>query len=794
MISRLTEEFLARPFLYLASLLALGIGLAARYSLSLALLAGIFAFSLLPLVLSKKRQRYLLLLPLALLAGLLTWNIYQARQFPFPWAPDTALLVKGMALENARPDEEGRYSFRLRLLEVNDEPALKQEVLVTGGDDQEIFYGDLLEFSGKVGKPSFYANANSFDYGEYLDRQGVKATIASDFGSQISKTGRRGNWFLRLVSGLRHNFEQALDQLPAGHSSLIRAIFLGEKGGLSALTKQTASQSGIFAAFAVSGLHVGYVVLFIALLIGQGRHLRWQRFFITAGILIFYAFLTDLTPSVLRSSLMALIALLAACLDFSNDSYNTLGLTGAVLLLWHPEWLFDPGFQISFAAVLGLIYLGPCFQQLFGKGKIGKNLSACFAAVLAAAPLVICYFNVFSYISILVSPLFAASVGLVVMLSLLGAILAVFSPFLASLPLLCAGGLTSLSYAGVELAVKLPLAYSYLPPPQTWLIVTYYLFLLLAPFLAAIRPKLPKTVLPLALISAVLVFHWPIGQQLVQPLLLDQNQPLLEVTFLDVGQGDGILIITPEEKTILLDGGGNMYNREWLGENIVVPYLHSRGIRQIDLMINSHPHDDHIGGLLAVLRLMPVKTVMTAANIFSEDPLQQEMEALIASVDAVLYPLAGGDRLLLEPDLWLTVYSPGRDEPAPENLNDASLVLKLSYRDMDFLFTGDVGINRMQELSRDELESEVLKLPHHGSRHNFNEDFNEQVNPQAVVISVGAGNHFGHPGAPVLQYWQKKNVPIYRTDQMGSISFFSDGRAYEVVCNKEEELLLVEGF
>lgn len=805
MISRLTEAFLARPLLYLASLLALGIGLAARFSFALPLFAGVFALLLLAFVLSKKRLRYLLLLPLALLAGFLTWNIHQVRQLPFPWDPDTALAVRGMALENARPNEEGSYSFRLRLLEVNGEPAPKQQVLVMGGDNQEIFYGDLLEFSGKVRKPSFYANANSFDYGEYLDRQGIKATIAGDFGSQISKIGRKGNYLLRLVNGLRYKFEQVLDQLPQGQGSFIRAIFLGDKAGLTALQKQTASRSGIFHAFAVSGLHVGYLVLFISLLLGRGRRLRWQRFAITVAALFFYALLTNLTPSVLRASIMATIALLASCLDHQNDSYNTLGLAGMVLLLFQPQWLFDPGFQISFTAVLGLIYLSPFFQQLWGKGKIGGAFAACFAASLTTLPLIISNFHVFSYISLLISPLFVAGVGIVVMLALIGAIFAVLSPFLASLPLFCAGGVINLLYAGVEMAVKLPFAYSYLPPPQTWLIIAYYLFLLLAPPGSKIitknfqiKPRLAQALLPLALMAAALVFHLPPGQQQLQPQFLDRSQPLLEVTFLDVGQGDGIHIITPKGKNILLDGGGNTHSKQWVGENILIPYLQSRGVQKVDLMINSHPHDDHIQGLLSVLRMMPVMMVMFSEDIFAEDPLQQEMERLALAQKAVLYPLAAGDKLLLEPDLWLEVFSPERGAPIPDDWNDSSLVLKLSYQKMSFLFTGDLGLRPMQALNNANLKANVLKIPHHGSSHNYDEDFNRRVDPQAVVICVGADNSFGHPGLPVLQYWQKQNVPIYRTDQMGSISFFSDGIAFEAVVqrteDKTEELPQAAGF
>jgi len=187
----------------------------------------------------------------------------------------------------------------------------------------------------------------------------------------------------------------------------------------------------------------------------------------------------------------------------------------------------------------------------------------------------------------------------------------------------------------------------------------------------------------------------------------------------------------------------------------------------------------HVGGLQAVLSECSVDYLLTA-DVYS-DTMQTELEGWATQEGADIIYTCRGKKYLLEPGLYLTVYSPlaGRMYKEEES-NNGSLVCKLSYQNIDFLFTGDIEKEGLSEITNSNMAAEVLKIPHHGSVNCCDKEFYESVAPQAVVISVGADNSFGHPSPEVVEYWKRKNIPLYRTDLDGEISFFTDGRSLEV--------------
>jgi competence protein ComEC len=226
-----------------------------------------------------------------------------------------------------------------------------------------------------------------------------------------------------------------------------------------------------------------------------------------------------------------------------------------------------------------------------------------------------------------------------------------------------------------------------------------------------------------------------------------------EVTFLDVGQGDSIFI-SADGYNVLIDAGGLPTDSTAMAENVVIPYLKSLGVSKLDVVFNTHPDNDHIGGIFAVLDEIDVDYLALYEG-YAKNKKQNQLLKLAEQDNVTVLAVAAGEEF------------------------NGSLVLHISYQDFDILTTGDlVGddmMNAIKNLDCDDIE--ILQLPHHGSKYSYNEDWYAEFDPEAVMISVGIDNDYGHPGQKVINYWENRNVAIYRTDLCGSCkATYKDGR------------------
>ena len=256
----------------------------------------------------------------------------------------------------------------------------------------------------------------------------------------------------------------------------------------------------------------------------------------------------------------------------------------------------------------------------------------------------------------------------------------------------------------------------------------------------------------------------------------------LTVTFLNVGQGDSILIQTPGKKNILIDGG--TYPRQWstfdAGKMVVVPELKKRHIKKLDLVIATHPDLDHIGGLIAVLKKYPVGLFLDSGTIATTQTYEDLLK--IIEKKKIKYKIAKPGKLEIDPEIELEVLSP-IDPSFINNPNENSSVIRLSYGKISFLLTGDIG-NIAEacyvEKYGNNLNSNILKLAHHGSNSSSSQHFLDHVQPEIAIISCGRNNPFGHPAKDILQRIENINIPIYRTDKSGAISINTDGETYTI--------------
>ncbi|MEW6696388.1 MAG: DNA internalization-related competence protein ComEC/Rec2 [Bacillota bacterium] len=550
----------------------------------------------------------------------------------------------------------------------------------------------------------------------------------------------------------------------------------------------------------VSGYHVGVVTVILLTLL---RFLRVPvRFnaWVVIPMLIFYALMTGLGPAVFRSTIMAVLLLLAYHLGRQQDWPTTLAVAAGIILVFNPLDLYDIGFQLSFAATWGLLYLTPRLTNFFP--KIPRDLSLLItiplAAQLATLPLVVLYFNLVSPVSVLANLLTSHLVALIMLFGGMALGVGVIFLPLAGFINTGTGLLTDLFLRLVQFSGALPGAAWYVPAPPLWLVLIYYL-LLVGVFELLQRPRW-QALLKQFLRSAVVKGHrnkiilscmifllltctwlaWPVDNR-------------LELHFIDVGQGDSALIITPNGGRVLVDAGGwrdELLTGRGAGEQAVVPYLHRLGINHLEALIITHPHTDHAGGVRAVIRAMPVEMVVVSPyGLAGEDQVDEGYDSLLKEIrdrDIPAHPASAGDQLKVDPALTLQFLSPQEKYAGTRSdANNNSLVMLLDYQGRTALFTGDIETETEEALMQEGRlpEAEVLKVPHHGSGY-FQPDFFSQISPDIAVISVGANNRFGHPSPKTLEALRQINSKIYRTDRQGAVILTTDGVNWKIKTGK----------
>ncbi|MBE0466946.1 MAG: DNA internalization-related competence protein ComEC/Rec2 [Candidatus Desulforudis sp.] len=811
-----------KPLVFLTFLFGLGIVLARHFDLSglgLFLSAGTALVVAAIAYFAARKSGRLLIPALFVLLGMAVTGLTVERAVtPLAAWENRAVVLAGAVVRDAdvRPNRVA-YVLEVREARTGDEKLNPGgRVLISHYEPDAVYgYGDLLEVRGVLTSPRSPGNPGDFDYRAYLERQGIALLLTVRGPGVVEKIGLdRGNPFIYQALAVKERLGAGLDEaLAPAQAALVRGITMGVRGGIEPATREAFTATGVVHILSVSGLHVGFLVGFTLLFTRLSRLNPTWTVVLVLVVLAFYAVMVGFKPSVIRASVMALLLLVAHRLGRLRDWPTALAVAALVILLGNPLVLYDPGFQLSFAATWGILYLGPLLVR--GLDRLAERpgtrwntacswfLAVPLAAQLGTLPLIAYYYNLVSPVALLANLVAVSLVALIFILGLFTAVLGAFAPVAAWLTAPATGALVDVFLALVRFFAGLPGAYFYVATPSLLLVGSWYLACYGVGFFvnpASWRERLAglhaglaepgRRVLGPVLVAACLVIAfllWPRGPGVPQGL---------EVHFLDVGQGDCAVLQTGVGGTVVIDAGGwrgELDGEPGVGEKVVLPYLRRHGIRQIDLLVLTHPHEDHSGGARALRTGLEIKRVVVAPPGGMEEPSPGYL-AMLEEFSAAGVPVNdvwAGDRIQVDSQVTLRVLSPSYPLLAGtrSDLNNNSLVLRLDYKGRSFLFAGDIEQEAQARLVlQEDLQVDVLKVPHHGSG-AFVPDFFRAARPGIAVIPAGHQNRFGHPHPTTIEILRGLGAEIYRTDLDGAVIIRTDGHHLEIETGREREVL-----
>ncbi len=684
----------------------------------------------------------------------------------------------------------------------------------------DLHYGDRVELPARLYGLRNFQNPGSFDRVSFLHRQGIHLTGTTQATAVRRLPGRRGNRFLAAVWSAREWAERRADRLMGPQSSnaaLVKAMVLGDGAYLDRTLGQAFQRTGTYHALVVSGSHVSLLAAFCLMLF---RLLRVGRAFsalLTLLLMIGLALLVGAQAPVIRATVMIALYLAGRHYYRERRALNIIAAAALAMLLWDPRDLFDPSFQLSFlcvALIAGIAMpilegtLEPYRRATRDLANVDRDMHleprlaqtriewrmAAERLPLPPRP------GLFVVAWTMRGLLWTAELAVVSLSVQIGLTL----PMAVYFHRISWSGLSANLFAAPLLALVVPVGF--LAVLTGWSVLGRALSVLVRAFVAIVqwharldwlevRVPLPPAWLAAGFAAALAVlavtlhlrrFRFPAALALLAAVALLTVHPFaprtdpgrLELTAIDIGQGDSLFLALPDGRTILLDAGAARGFD--LGEEVVSPYLWSRSIRRLDVVALSHAHADHLGGLPALLDNFPVGELWVGVN-----PPSAEYQALLEAARRRGVPvrrLAAGDVRTLGPVTFEVLWPPCDYTPLREASNDDSLVLIAGYGARRFLLAGDIERRSEFRLAREGHlpPVDVLKVPHHGSRTSTTNTLLDATHPWLAVISAGFDNPYRHPHPDVLARLAERHVAVWRTDRDGLITISTDGRRVTV--------------
>lgn len=632
---------------------------------------------------------------------------------------------------------------------------------------RQLHAGVSCIFDGERKEPQIARNFHGFNYRDYLYKQNIHFILEATYISECRKTS------LSLVQWILLLRQQAIlgvtEMFPEQSGAFMNALLFGDRQQMTFEVEEQYQQFGLVHLLAISGSHIVLlmvIVYFILLRSGVTREIA------TVCLIFFipiYMILAGASPSVIRASITGVLMLIAFMCSIRLSSLDALSITAICMLIFDPYLVFNIGFQFSFIGSFALLLSAPLLLES-GNGVIRNSIYISLISQLVSTPILLYHFGYYSPYSIFLNILYVPFLSLIVLpCSIIILICLPIIPFLAK------------SFANV-LSIGLNLSNDFLSYCES------------LPFTRLNFGQTPILLVALycvSIISVLMVWERRISKGMVfifagiflfistghyvYPYFRESGS----VTFLDVGQGDAILMRLPYDQEIyLIDTGGTirLNKEEWqrkkhefsVGNDILIPYLQKEGIKKIDKLIVTHGDADHIGAAQELLSNITVKEVVFGRKE-QEAILEKAVKKQALEKEVKISEVGEGESWRVNEAEFFVLAPTGKERSE----NNASIVLWAKLGGITWLFTGDLEEEGEKGLvaTYPDLRADVLKVAHHGSNTSSITPFLSAVQPNIAIISVGERNRYGHPHKEVIERFEKMGIEIWRTDKQGAISY-----------------------
>lgn len=694
----------------------------------------------------------------------------------------TNIYLKGVEVEN------GEKSVSVKKIFVNTEKIPNVKI------------GNIIKVRGKLRQFEEAANKGNFDSKKYYLSLGfygkIEAGTIEVINSDYSGI-RQGLYEMRMeiIERLEKlcSDNKGIFSIINNKNGIIGAIILGDKTDLDSDIKELYSVSGIAHILAISGLHISFIGMAIYRLLR-----RRFRFLFSAAVsipvVLSFGIMSGFGISTMRAIIMFILKIIGEVLGRKYDAITAISLAGLVLLVQNPFVVCNSGFQMSFGAIIAIVLILPIVEEILNTdNKIIKVLSANFTISLVMNPILAWNYYELPTFSFLLNIVVVPLMSVVIVSSIAGIFCSCIMFGFGKVVIFPGCGILELYTFLCNIINKSSVASIVVGQPKVTIIIVYYAILLVVLFgLKNIRTKYTRAEKERNIIkketglvlekkakkerrikgqNVKLRLACIVGFLLLNCLIYYNPNPGFYITFINVGQGDGILIHGDNGTKVMVDGGST--SEKQVAKNCIVPYLKAEGIGTIDYSIITHTDKDHISGILEILennnsnRIRIKNLVMPDINM-KDDTYNELIEKAKLKKINVLY-IKKGDTLSLGKTKIKCIY-PETTTTASDK-NDYCTVLSVKNKTSKILLTGDIS-KEIEEKIKDDIEENytVLKVAHHGSNYSSSEKFLKKVNPKYSIISVGKNNSYGHPGNETMERLRKQGGVIYRTDEKGGIT------------------------
>lgn len=637
--------------------------------------------------------------------------------------------------------------------------------------------GNKLSIHGIYRRGREDRNPGEFDYNNYLHSINVSGIVTVFDKKEIKILSKDKDWFEDPIFISRKAIYNIIEELHNNSTAaLLKGLLLADRSDMSYETKNRFIDAGVVHILAVSGLHLGFIALIFYVLLGR-LNLYLRSLLTITGVLSFMI-LTGVPPSVFRAAVMTIVVITGFLMNRATNVYNSTAIAALIILAFNPSDLFNPGFQLSFSAVLSIAYFYPFFRRVIinmkTKNSSLKNILL-FSAVSVSAqigtlPFAMFYFGKTTVISVFANLLIIPLTGFILGTSLITLVLYPISVQAASVYAAANNLFSEILFKIVEFAgsVKISIIEVHNYSLTELLFFCFFIFVGII-FIRRLGSGKSRIIFVSLIIVNIILYS-----SIDDYELLPDNK--LSVFMIDVGQGDSFLIKFPDGETALIDAG-NVTPQFDTGLRVILPLMNKLGIKKIDYGFVSHIDRDHYGGFIELVRNNKINKILKPLPI-KKDEKDFRFERFLKQWDVPVEYYLGKSIRIGNAEIFIlndkNIYESGKTVTS----NRTSGVLKVIYGNTSILFTGDLekaGEIYYADKYGTFLNADVLKPGHHGSKTSSSEKFIDAVSPEISLISCGTGNRYGHPSGEVITRLSKNNSKIYRTDLDKGVLLQSDG-------------------